>query len=101
MTGPNFELAEWADAIETVRAGDYYRVLFRPETEVKERTAAKTAFLHDKNLLKDVINDEIPKNEPRKFELPKNNFQKGKLPRGAFQMFRLKKILLFVVFFII
>ena len=46
--GPNFELAEWDDAITTVRQGDYYRVLFRPEAEIKERKLPKTVLDHEK-----------------------------------------------------
>ena len=44
LTGPNFELGEWQDAISTVRSGDYYRVLFRPEAEITERKGSKTAI---------------------------------------------------------
>lgn len=49
LTGPNFELTEWEDAINTVRTGDYYRVIFRPEAEVKARKPSVTAL----NLEKD------------------------------------------------
>jgi len=49
LTGPNFELAEWDDAITTVRQGDYYRVLFRPEAEIKERKLPQTVLDHEQS----------------------------------------------------
>ena len=41
-------MAEWEDAITTVRQGDYYRVLFRPEAQVKDRKLPKTLLDHEK-----------------------------------------------------
>ncbi|CBY21619.1 unnamed protein product [Oikopleura dioica] len=50
LAGPNFDLHEWESAFSTVRAGEYYRSLFRPLSEIKERTASATALALEKEM---------------------------------------------------
>lgn len=82
LAGPNFDLHEWESAfrkwtmisfvliiiplfsfpkISTVRAGDYYRSLFRPLAEVKERTASATALALEKEMSLQTSSDHEPK----------------------------------------
>ena len=79
LTGPNFELAEWQAAIESVRQNQYYRffinfknifqpkkyrVLFRPEAEIQQRTVPN-------------INDDDDNDERKVFEkVPEEMAQK-------------------------
>ena len=50
--------------ISTVRAGDYYRSLFRPLAEIKERTASATALALEKEMSLQTSSDLEPKSVP-------------------------------------
>jgi len=64
LAGPNFDLHEWESAFSTVRAGDYYRSLFRPLAEIKERTASATALALEKEMSLQTSSDLEPKSVP-------------------------------------